>query len=139
MIKTLFATTAIATMLNAVSGVQPLSTEPAAPATEITTETTVKVYPDMGVVTDVNSETDIVEVTMFNGESSEFYGAEDWFEGDFVALIMSDNGTPDYIYDDMIIDANYAGYVGQVISNEYGFFLSFPEGGYWYEYDEWKY
>lgn len=35
---------------------------------------------------------------------------EDYYPGDYVSLIMDDNGTPNYIYDDVIINMRCSGY-----------------------------
>lgn len=39
-----------------------------------------------------------------------FYGCEDYAEGDILCLLMSDNGTPSTILDDIILDVNYSGF-----------------------------
>lgn len=39
---------------------------------------------------------------------------EDYFPGDYVSLIMDDNGTPNYIYDDTILDMRATGFIGEI-------------------------
>ena len=39
-----------------------------------------------------------------------FCGCEDYAEGDLVTAIMSNNGTPQTILDDVILDTEYSGY-----------------------------
>ena len=65
-------------------------------------------YPMAGEVIGVNNETDVVTICNRNGVKYSFYGTEDYAEGDFVAVIMDDNGTPG-IYDDTVIMAYYQG------------------------------
>lgn len=36
---------------------------------------------------------------------------EDWQNGDLCAVIFDDKGTPNYIYDDVITEMRYVGYV----------------------------
>lgn len=62
------------------------------------------------VVTDVNYETDIVTCVDAVGFEWQFYGCEDYFEGDLVCTLMDDMGTKETILDDIIIDTNYSGY-----------------------------
>ena len=38
-----------------------------------------------------------------------FDDAEDWEVDDLASVIMYDNGTPDYVYDDEVISARYVG------------------------------
>lgn len=45
-----------------------------------------------------------------NGNLWSWDGGEDWSVDDYVALIMNDFCTPDYIYDDEIVDMRYCGY-----------------------------
>ena len=66
-------------------------------------------YPNAGVVTRVDHEADVVEVTTQNGHMWEFAPAEDWMEGDICAMLMDDMGTAE-IVDDMIVSVRYCGY-----------------------------
>ena len=97
-----------------------------------------KFYPDAGVVTKVDHKTDTVEVTMLNGNIFAFYGSEDWWNGDIVAMILSDNGT-ETVIDDAIINVKYSGHVTYINSEESGFYLTtFGVHGwdnYWYEWE----
>lgn len=40
----------------------------------------------------------------------DFKGPEDLEKGDLVICTMYDNGTPDYIFDDEIVDVTWSGY-----------------------------
>jgi hypothetical protein len=65
-------------------------------------------YPMSGIVTAIDREADFVTVETQNGHLWAFYGAEDWMEGDIVAMLMNDMGTAE-IVDDMIVSARYCG------------------------------
>ena len=66
------------------------------------------IYTQSGTVVDVNRPDDIVLVETEDGNLCEFYGTEDWMEGDRIELTMHDNGTamPE---DDVIIRTIYKG------------------------------
>lgn len=69
-------------------------------------------YAHCGIVITVNHEVDLVVIEDFNGECWVQEGsAEDWDEGDIVAMLMSDSGTPDDTYDDEIVEMWYQGWV----------------------------
>lgn len=76
--------------------------------TEKEAELTETLYPLAVKIKTVDRETDVVECVDGGGNVWEFFGCEDWQEGDFAALLMNDKGTPS-IYDDEIITARYAG------------------------------
>ena len=85
----------------------------AAGATSATSYIPDNFYPQCGVVTEVDSEKDIVTFETFTtGILWSFYGAEDWQPGDVVAAIMDDNNT-DLIFDDEIVTVRYCGYIEQ--------------------------
>lgn len=63
-------------------------------------------YPAVAVVEEVNHDSDFVYCLDYNGEAWCFDGAEDWFAGDIVAMLVYDNGT-----DDRIVSVRYAGSV----------------------------
>lgn len=69
------------------------------------------IYPKSGTVIAVNLAEDTVTFTDQRGDVWSFYGAEDWMEGDRIAVIMDDNGTPG-ISDDLVLAARYEGYTG---------------------------
>ena len=69
-----------------------------------------KAYPNAGVVVGLDEENDLVTISTGSGLLYEFYGIEDLFIGDIVAVTMDDNGTPDSVLDDKIIDSKYAGW-----------------------------
>lgn len=65
-------------------------------------------YPAAAVVTALDRENDLVTVKDGSGNEWQFDQVDDWMCGDCAALLMSDNGTPDSIYDDVIISVRYA-------------------------------
>lgn len=67
-------------------------------------------YPTIMQVTDLDYKRDIVEVTTSTGFVYEFYGTEDYYINDLVAVVMFNNGTPNTITDDAIIAARYGGW-----------------------------
>ena len=68
-------------------------------------------YPKAMVVVAVDREKDIVTLSTCSELIYEFYGVQDYDEGDIVALIMDDNGTPDDVKDDIILAHQYSGWV----------------------------
>lgn len=97
--KKLFLIVAMASTLLAGSGQKNIPVDPAS-----------KTYPNAGVVVGLDEENDLVTISTGSGLLYEFYGIEDLFIGDIVAVIMDDNGTPDSVLDDKIIDSKYAGW-----------------------------
>ena len=65
-------------------------------------------YPLTTIVTEINPEIDVVSITDNNGFVWQFYGIEDWEEGDICSVIMNDNGT-ETILDDIIVTTRYGG------------------------------
>lgn len=68
-------------------------------------------YPTTMAVVDVDYENDEVTAMDFNGYLWSWEGCEDWYEGDVASMMMCDNGTDDYIFDDIIISTKYSGWV----------------------------
>lgn len=69
------------------------------------------IYPMAMVVFEINNKTDTVVFKDFNGNLWNYTnGTEDWAVGDLAGIIMYDNNT-EIIYDDIIIDARYCGYL----------------------------
>ena len=66
-------------------------------------------YPATMTVTSVQN--DVVTMETSTGHIYEMDGAEDWMPGDVASLIMSDNGTPEDVTDDVIMSARYSGYI----------------------------
>lgn len=69
-------------------------------------------YPMAGIITSLDEKNDLVTVSTGAGLLYDFYGAEDYAVGDIVAMTMDDNGTADFVLDDKIIAARYAGWSG---------------------------
>lgn len=67
-----------------------------------------EIYPLTTVVVSVDAENDVVTCIDYNGNLWEFYGCEDWEQGDIASLLMKNCGTAE-IFDDEIIMANYCG------------------------------
>lgn len=63
-------------------------------------------YALAAVVVEIDRDSDIVICEDSNGNLWEFYGCEDWQEGDCASLLMNDQGTSN-IYDDTIECARY--------------------------------
>lgn len=68
-------------------------------------------YAKSTVVVEVNEDDDIVVVEDFNGFLWKFEGCEDWVVGDICAMVMDNNGTPETIFDDIILNTTYCGWV----------------------------
>lgn len=66
-------------------------------------------YPAAYIVTDVNETENLVTVESSTGNQFQFYGCEDWVEGDLCAAIMWSNGTKE-VYDDQILAVHYSGF-----------------------------
>ena len=82
--------------------------------TEATTDTNTlndRYYPATGIVTELDTRENLVIYVDFNGNEWDFPDVEDWAEGDRVALIMDNMGTPESIYDDEPICWRYVGWV----------------------------
>lgn len=63
-------------------------------------------YPDAMTITDISG--DLVTIESSTGNQFQFYGAEDYEEGDLVAVLMYSKGTEN-VTDDIIIRVRYAG------------------------------
>ena len=64
------------------------------------------IYPDAMTITEISG--DIVTIETATGNRFQFYGAEDYDEGDLVAVLMYSKGT-EKVTDDIIIRVRYAG------------------------------
>lgn len=84
-------------------------------ATTVITATIIAInnfHSRVAMVTEINSDNNIITVTCGNGNMFSFYGeCEDWMCGDLCSLIMYDNGTEN-VYDDKIVNVRYGGYIG---------------------------
>lgn len=63
-------------------------------------------YPDAMTITEISG--DLVTIETATGNQFQFYGAEDYEEGDLVAVLMYSKGTEN-VTDDIIIRVRYAG------------------------------
>ena len=77
------------------------------PTTMIITDTIIY---DMGTESLEDDEGEIIMIDANGNEWVMYEYPEDYMVGDFVAVIMDDNGTPNSIYDDIILDMRYSGY-----------------------------
>ena len=76
-------------------------------AAALVTYATVQLYPTAGVITAAGP--DVAQVTTVSGHVYELTNTDaDWFPGDAVALIMTDNATPECT-DDTPVMARYIG------------------------------
>lgn len=65
-------------------------------------------YPSAGRVVRIDYDEDVVTVVDGNGEAWEWRGVEDYDIDDNVAMIMSNNGTPKDVHDDIIVGIKYS-------------------------------
>lgn len=72
--------------------------------------TTGNYYARTTIVVEVDRNNDLVTVEDSTGNRWQFYGAEDWQEGDCASLLMWDNGT-DTILDDEVQGAHYSAWI----------------------------
>lgn len=77
------------------------------------------IYPNTMVITYIDYPTDTVVCETASGFVYAFEGVEDLIPGDYVSVIMYNNGTPWTIEDDWVISARYSGYIDQNLHNEY--------------------
>lgn len=70
-------------------------------------------YPATAIIVKLDYADDLVTVSDVAGTLWQFYGCEDYPEGDLVRMLMYDNGTPETIYDDEIVIVWYAGTLEQ--------------------------
>lgn len=70
-------------------------------------------YPEVGIIVEMDYAEDLVTVEDVAGNLWQFYGTEDFCIGDLVRMLMYDNGTPHSIYDDVIVTVWYAGTLQQ--------------------------
>lgn len=81
-----------------------------APAAEAAQEPVATLYARTAKITEVDYGTDTVTLVDGAGRLWRFTGCEDYAADDFVSLLMSDAGTPESCYDDVIVSACYAGF-----------------------------
>ena len=79
------------------------------------------------VVIHINRSTDTVSVMDGQQNIWRFSEIEDWADGDRCRLYMWDNGTPNYIYDDVICDARYTGYIYQYDNRKHFVNIGYPD------------
>ena len=66
-------------------------------------------YPSVAIVTNIDTDRDIVTIKDFNGHLWQFEGVEDYEIGDTIPLIMNKNWTPE-IKDDEIEKTRYSAF-----------------------------
>lgn len=67
------------------------------------------IYPRTFVVDEIDTKTDTLYLIDGADLEWKYKGIEDYNVGDLISAIMEDNGTPDYIYDDKILNMRYGG------------------------------
>jgi len=77
------------------------------------------IYPSTMVITEIDYATDTVVVENANGFIYAFEGVEDLMPGDYMSVIMYNNGTPWSTEDDCVISARYSGWIDQHLHDEY--------------------
>lgn len=68
-------------------------------------------YSTTMAVVEVDEKANTVTAVDFNGNEWAWFGVSDYYRGDSAAVTLCDNGTPDWIYDDIIIDTRYSGWI----------------------------
>lgn len=81
-----------------------------AAAVEAAHEAVATLYARTAKITEVDYAADTVTLVDGAGRLWSFTGCEDYAVDDFVSLLMSDAGTPESCYDDVIVSACYAGF-----------------------------
>lgn len=69
-----------------------------------------EIYPNCGIVKEINLEKNTVTVEDYTGNLWEFSEIEDWMIGDVCVMVIDSNGTVT-IYDDLILSTRYCGRV----------------------------
>jgi len=69
------------------------------------------IYARSAAVVSLDYGADIVTLEDSQGFLWEFYGCEDWNPGEIASVLMWDNGTPETIFDDVILQVRYSGYI----------------------------
>ena len=69
-----------------------------------------ELYPKAFVVSELDKVNNEVVCVDSTENLWSFKGTKNWHKGDMVVAIMSDNGTPDNLYDDYFVEVRYAGY-----------------------------
>ena len=64
-----------------------------------------RLYIRFANVIDMEWEYDIVSADDGLGNIWEFFGCDHFFFDDLVVMFMNDRGTPNYIYDDIVVNA----------------------------------
>lgn len=94
-----------------IATLNPISTSETAPDMTFNEYDMSQFYPACGIVVSLETETNSVIYEDYNGNLWDFPEIDDWTKGDIVALIMCDNGTPNYIYDDYAVSYKYCGHM----------------------------
>lgn len=99
----------------------PVLAAPKEPVVPVITETVNEnLYPLTGIVTDIDTyeEYDVVTIVCGNGNMFQFSAptTDCWDLYDLATCIMNNNGT-DYVEDDQVLSALYAGSIEQLQAN----------------------
>ena len=71
----------------------------------ISTTATAELYYRFGEIVDLEYDTDCVTADDGLGNLWEFYGVDWFYTSDLIVMFIDDNNTPDYIYDDAVVNA----------------------------------
>ena len=71
----------------------------------LTTTAEAELYYRFGNVVDLEYDTDCVTADDGMGNLWEFYGVDWFYTSDLIIMLIDDNTTPDYIYDDAVVNA----------------------------------
>ena len=74
------------------------------------------IYPRTFLVYEIDEEYDIMYMVDGAGLDWSWKGTEDYNVGDYVCAIMGDNETPNYIYDDIMLELRYAGFYEEEVN-----------------------
>ena len=61
-------------------------------------------YPRFGNVIDIEYDTFCYTIDDGMGNLWDYFADDYFFQDDLVCMVMDDNGTPDYLYDDCVVD-----------------------------------
>lgn len=71
------------------------------------------VYPATMQITEIDYSRDVVTMETATGYQYQFYGAEDYMQGDLVSCVMWDTAADNDITNDIIISSRFSGFVAE--------------------------